>query len=397
MTNLKKLSLLVSVTLVSGTAFAGVDSRSVSMGDTGAASSDYMSAVFSNPALAAMRPADAHFGAVLPFVSGNYSDKDNLISKISDFQDLTSGMGDEYSKSGRNSISKEEQAQWEHELADIMKAKNGVSANLTSGVALSFPYGENFTNTLFVKTDISVKAKQHVDPKEVDLDKFIKNKVASNNAYGFKDSDVALRAVAVTDLGVSIARHIKMPYGEFYVGFTPKMQQIAATGYDADVDTFDVGDFKPLDDVVKETKYNFDAGMAYSYDDFTVGYYAHNIMKRELNVDVDDHIEKYHVDPSHVIGVAYNGLGFTATADLDLVPVKTAFGEKTKYAKFGVEYNLKNWAQIRAGYKADLIGDQDVQSLGFGFKPFGKIGIDVAAQKIGEDNYGGSLQVVINM
>ncbi|UKA04536.1 conjugal transfer protein TraF [Photobacterium damselae] len=366
------------------------------MGDTGAASSDYMAAVFSNPALAAMRPADAHFGAILPFISGSVSDKDDLINKVSDFQDLTSDMGEVYTQSGRDGISNKEQAQWKRELDGIMNSKSGVTANLTSGVALSFPIGSDFTNTLFAKTNISVLANQHVDPKEANLDSFINNKLGSSNEFGFKNSDVSLRAVAITDLGMSVARHVETTYGNFYAGFTPKIQQIAVTGYSADVDTFSIDDFKPFDDVVKKTKYNFDAGLAYNYDNLTIGYYTHNIMKRELEVKVDDTVEKYSVEPTHVIGMAYSRSGFTATADMDLVPEKSAFGIESKYAKFGVEYNLEEWAQIRLGYKADLLNNQDVQSVGLGFKPFGKLGVDISAQKIGEDNYAGSLQVVLN-
>ena len=396
MRDFKKIITVVSISLVSGTAFAGVDSRSVSMGDTGAASSDYMAAVFSNPALGAMRPTDAHFGAIIPFVSGNMSDKDDLLNKVSNFQDLTAKMGDDYSNGdGGKSLSTKDRDLWKKNIADIMKSQHGVNANLTSGVALSFPYGADSTNTLFVKTNILGQVKQHVNHGEADLSDFIKHKVAG--ADGFKDSDVTLRAVAVTDFGVSIARRIRMPHGELYVGFTPKMQQIAATRYDAQVDTFDAHDFKPLDGMEKQIKYNFDAGVAYSFRHWTIGYYAHNIMKRQLVVGSGDHAEIYKVTPSNVLGIAYSDHGLTATADIDLMAENTVFGEKTKYAKFGVEYNLRNWVQLRAGYKSDLVGKQNVESVGFGFKPFGKLGVDIAAQKTGDDNYGGSLQFVLNI
>ena len=126
MKDIKKITFLVSTALLSGTAMAGVDSRSVAMGDTGAASSDYMSSVFSNPALSAKRDSDPHFGAILPFISGSFKDKDKLIDKVNDFQSLNSDLGTSYSSIGGKGISKENAKKWIDDVNGIAKAKEGI-------------------------------------------------------------------------------------------------------------------------------------------------------------------------------------------------------------------------------------------------------------------------------
>ena len=82
----------------------------------------------------------------------------------------------------------------------------------------------------------------------------------------------------------------------------------------------------------------------------------------------------------------------TAAVDLDVNKTKGWEGQKqSQYAGVGVEFDAARWAQLRAGVRADLTGDQpDLFTAGFGLSPWDVVHLDLAGQ-IGSDKAVGAM------
>ena len=92
------------------------------------------------------------------------------------------------------------------------------------------------------------------------------------------------------------------------------------------------------------------------------------------------------------IGVSHQTNWSTLVADLDLTendPVDG--GEGSQYASFGAEFNAFRIAQLRVGYRADLVNsDRSTVSAGVGFSPLG-VHVDLAVAA-GESEIGAAAQ-----
>ena len=89
--------------------------------------------------------------------------------------------------------------------------------------------------------------------------------------------------------------------------------------------------------------------------------------------------------------MAYRGESVTLAADIDLTETKGFSHMKaSQYAGVGAELDALGWAQLRAGYRADIKGDMpNMITAGFGLSPFKVVHLDLAGF-IGSDKAAGA-------
>ena len=98
--------------------------------------------------------------------------------------------------------------------------------------------------------------------------------------------------------------------------------------------------------------------------------------------------------PQARAGVSHSTSWSTVVADLDLTENEAlgSIGDKSQYLALGVEFNAFSIAQLRVGYRADMVNsDRSVVSAGIGLSPLG-MHIDLAVAG-NENEVGGSFQL----
>lgn len=391
--NFNKVYLsLIPVFLFSNASFASsIDARTNSMGGTGVASSSYIAASFNNPALLASQSSSDDFGLLFPAISLRGSDENELVSKVSDFQDLNHDLFDGII-TGSSELSEEQVQSWKNELSGIKGGQVLVSAS--TGFALTLPT-DVISASIFMKTDLDAVSNVNLDLSDLDIDKY-------NPNVGLDKSNVDLTVGAVSDFGLSFAKSFDLSSErKLMLGISPKVQGLAVSSYDDSLDRFDASDFDSEQDVYKKIAFNVDVGAAFKpSDSVTVGLVGKNLISQKLKAKtVNDKDVTLELTPSVKAGISYAYRGVTVAADVDLNSYKTLVLGEQKYFGVGIEYDFNKWAQIRGGYKLDVINDDrdPTVSLGLGLKPFGKFGIDLAAQRSGERDYTASIQFVMTL
>ncbi|MGX9309646.1 conjugal transfer protein TraF, partial [Pantoea ananatis] len=68
--------------------------------------------------------------------------------------------------------------------------------------------------------------------------------------------------------------------------------------------------------------------------------------------------------------------------------------EKAQYAGVGAELNAWNWAQLRAGYRADMRNsDRSMFTAGVGISPFNVVHLDLTGMAGTDRSYGAAAQL----
>jgi len=85
----------------------------------------------------------------------------------------------------------------------------------------------------------------------------------------------------------------------------------------------------------------------------------------------------------------------TLAADVDLTPASGfSSDEKRQYAGIGAELNAWSWAQLRAGYRADIRNsDNNVVTAGIGISPFDVVHLDLTGMAGTDRTYGAVAQL----
>ena len=125
---------------------------------------------------------------------------------------------------------------------------------------------------------------------------------------------------------------------------------------------------------------NIDVGLAMMLTEkIKVGLVAKNIISKEYKTILNNTVK---LEPQLRAGVAYQNDWVLLAADLDLTENKGfGFEGKSKNAAIGLELDLFDTFQFRAGYSHNLsndtAADDGISSVGIGISPFG-VHIDLA-------------------
>lgn len=298
------------------------EARSLGMGNIGVATADIATAPFANPAMLAFQPFDDDFSLLLA-VGGYFSDPDGMVDNIDQFQSAATDT--------------EKLA-----LAQQMDGKI-IAPEVSGAVSIGFA-GEDYAMAVSARSDVALVG---------GLSNISTDVTTINNPLF---NLLTVTGVRSNEVGFSIAGNFDIMEKKISVGITPKVVNVEAVLYvesivtsDADIGDFtdnvvDLGDFTTLDvGVVMELTDNVQFGAT---------------AKNLITEDVALGNQTLSFDTELKVGVAYRGDMLTVGADLDLTENQMTFiGMKRKNLSLGLEYDLFDYLQLRAGMMKNLASD----------------------------------------
>lgn len=412
-----------------GAANTWSEARNDAMGGTGVASANYGSAVLINPALLAKSKADDDVSVVIPSVGAQITDKDNLRDQIDDISNEIDNYRSVLDNITPAQILTNPTAtlnQFQNAAGDLatqMEDLRGKTArgNAGAGIAVSVP--TSAVSFAFVtKAYAHAVASSSIDQNDID---YLRN-IQNSNAFAASQAGMAVlngsdeitnnlnstasgRAAVVSDYGVAIARKFDIGGVPVSLGVTPKLQQTWLYNYTTSIDDYHSGDWKKSKYRNDDTGFNVDAGIAADFgDNWTVGLSGQNLMSRDIDTKdvritngetgvVTSYKDTYQIRPLVTAGVAWHTDLLTLSADGDLTETKGFKSEdNSQYVGVGAEVTPLSWLAVRAGYRADMKGnDSNVFTAGVGFAPLNTVHVDLTGLYGQNETWGAGAQLTL--
>lgn len=405
------------------------EARSDAMGGTGVASGSYGSGALINPALLAKAHEDDSVTVILPSVGAQITDKDNLQDQIDDISDKV----DRYKKvvddltlqdiitNPVGSLNQFQSAAGD--LAGELESLRGKTANAkaAAGIAVSIP--NDVLSVAFVtKAYARARVSSSIDQQDIDYLRSIQgsNAVAAGVALdaAVNGSDVITRnlnstasgrAAIVSDYGLAMAKQFDLGGVPVSVGVTPKLQKTWLYNYTTSIYTYDSSDWNSSRYRNDDTGFNLDAGVAADFgESWTVGLSGQNLVSRDIDTkDIRitngrtgktvSYKDTYQIRPLVTAGAAWHNDLVTLSADGDLTETKGFKSEEnSQYVGVGAEVRPLSWLAVRAGYRADVKGnDSNVFTGGVGFAPFNRVHVDLMGLYGEDETWGAGAQLSV--
>lgn len=389
-----------------GAANTWTEARSDAMGGTGVAAGSYGSGALINPALLAKARPDDGVTVILPSIGAQITDKDNLRDKIDDISDDVNNYRstlnninpvDLFNPSSPASLQVSSAAGNLADQLDSLKGKNA-SGKAGGGIAVSIP--NDVLSVAFVaKANARARVSSYID--QGDIDKLRLVEATPVAVFGVNPNDLKSkgygRAAIVSDYGVAIARQFDLSGVPVSVGITPKLQKTWLYNYTVSIYNFDSDDINSSRYRNDDTGFNVDAGLAADFgENWTVGLTGQNLFSRDIDTkEVDGVRDTYQISPVVTAGAAWHNDLVTLTADGDLTETKGFKSEDTsQYVGVGAEVTPLSWLAVRAGYRADMKGnDSNVFTGGVGFAPFNSVHVDLMGLYGEDETWGAGAQL----
>jgi hypothetical protein len=193
-------------------------------------------------------------------------------------------------------------------------------------------------------------------------------------------SEIHMRAVAVTEAGMSISHEQVTNDIDWSWGITPKVMQLRL--YDATLATTSkVSNLTGNDYLAYYSTLNFDAGIAKTYlSGWRTGLVVKNVIPQSFEFKNAPSAgatpiangSTLYLNPQVRAGISYEyPKWFTVALDADLTRNDPAgLEDPSQCVALGGELSTSDWVQIRAGYRADLVNAaRNIASIGFGLSP----------------------------
>ena len=408
-----------------GAANTWAEARNDAMGGTGVASANYGSGPLINPALLAKAKPDDDITVILPSVQAQISDKDNLRDEIDDINDKIDGYKDvvdnltaaEIIANPLGTVRQFQSAAGD--LANELEFLRGktAQAKAAAGIAVSIP--NDVLSVAFVtKAYAHARVTSSIDQQDIDYLRSIENSTAvaagealnavispngSEEITKNLNSTASGRAAIVSDYGIAMARQFDVGGVPLSVGVTPKLQKTWVYNYTASIYDYKSSDWNSSRYRTDDTGFNVDVGLTADFgENVTVGLTGTNLISRDIDTkdirirngrtgDVVSYKDTYQISPVVTAGAAWHNDLLTLSADGDLTETKGFKSEKnSQYVGVGAEVRPLSWLAVRAGYRADVKGDdKNVFTGGVGFAPFNRVHIDLMGL-VGEDQTWGA-------
>ena len=402
------VSIAVSLFMANqaGAANTWAEARSDAMGGTGVAAASYGSAVLINPALLAKAKPNDDVTVILPSIGAQISDKDNLRDKIDDISDDVS----QYRSTLENinlidlfnprSQASRDVSSAAGDLANQLDSLKGKTASGKAGAGIAVSIPNDVLSVAFVaKANARARVSSYIDQGDIDKLRLVED--APVTALGINPNDLKSkgfgRAAIVSDYGVAVARQFDISGVPVSVGITPKLQKTWLYNYTVSIYNFDSGDINSSRYRNDDTGFNVDAGLAADFgDNWTVGLTGQNLFSRDIDTkEVDGVRDTYQIRPLVTAGAAWHNDLVTLTADGDLTETKGFKSEDTsQYVGVGAEVTPLSWLAVRAGYRADVKGnDSNVFTGGVGFAPFNTVHVDLMGLYGEDETWGAGAQL----
>jgi hypothetical protein len=373
-TKLKTLALLVTTATASNQLAAStlsIDARGDAMGGTGVVSASYLTAPFYNPALTAIYRRNDDAGMLVPSLGISYDDQDNLLDKVDD------------------AVSAAERDDWAATQA-ALQALSGTQAKVDFGGAVAFGIPNRFiAANIFGKAYIENVATPDIAPDNPDP---IQQAV---------DTAIKTASVAVTEIGISLAKYQTLYGQHFSFGLSPKIQRIYTYTSVNSLQDFKFDNIR--EDATSDVAFNLDAGALWFHGPFRAGISARNMLSRSIDTksgfvtvggrDVA-YGYQYQLQPLYTVGAGFIADYFQLSVDYDLNKEKkfTQFDDDVQMFRAGIEVDLVRQIQLRGGYHKNLARDSEgTLTAGIGLSPLNLFELSVAASYTSPQAMGASV------
>lgn len=419
------LAVSFGVVTQAGAANTWAEARSDAMGGTGVASASYGSGVLINPALLAKAKPDDNVTVILPSVQAQISDKDNLQDEIDDISDKVDYYDNvidnltlaQFIANPPGTINQVRGAATD--LADELEFLDGKTAraNAGAGIAVSIP-NDVLSFAFVAKAYAHARVSSNVDQQDIDYLRGANNEIygdAARVAFGGSsdiitrnlNSTASGRAAIVSDYGVAVARQFQFGDVPVSIGVTPKLQKTWLFNYTTSIYDYDSSDFNSSRYRNDDTGFNVDAGIAADFgENWTVGLSGQNLISRDIDTkdiqirngrteEVRNYKDTYQISPVVTAGLAWHTDLVTLSADGDVTETKGFKSEEaSQYVGVGAEVRPLDWLAVRAGYRADVKGDDsNVATAGIGFAPFNRVHVDLMGLYGEDETWGAGAQL----
>jgi hypothetical protein len=409
--------LILSSNIVYALPFNSYDPRIMGMGGAGVAVGDASTAPLLNPALLSVTRYSDSFSLVLPTLGLRVSDPEKLIDSVDKFQSGNYVLNLQTAVTTLNSaIAVPDFAAISTSAADVSTRLNTLSTQLSNldnkpltlegGAAtiIGIPnkvFGIAFfanatvnTGGLFLYKDAATLDALAVQAACLSAAAAASDAAAvaacgaSNFTIDTPQSAVTLRGVLTTEYGIAISREFRVNGNNVAFGITPKVVELQLYDIPLGINAPGLSNFYTGNYKAKYNLVNFDVGIANNFrNNWRSGLVIKNIIpySPEFKIAAGPAFvpiptgERLKLRPQTRAGISYSNKWTTLAADLDLYSNDPAGLERrTQYLALGGELNTWNFAQIRVGYRLDLINkSRDIASVGLGFSPLG-VHADVA-------------------
>ena len=195
-------------------------------------------------------------------------------------------------------------------------------------------------------------------------------------------SGLNFRGAMLTEMGFALSREYYLNRRRISLGITPKIVQAQLYEIPINVNSNNLSLAAGDDYLARYSMPNFDLGAAQNYrNGWRAGLVVKNVIPYFLSFKNAPTAgatpvatgSSLRLMPQSRIGISHTNRWSTVALDVDLYrndPV--GLENYTQYIALGGELNAWDWAQLRAGYRADLVSSsRNIVSLGLGFSPFG--------------------------
>ncbi len=357
-----------------------IEARGDAMGGVGVVSGNFLTAPFYNPALVAIYRRNDDVGMILPSIGFSYNDQDAMIDDL----DTISGILD---------LDDPDISQIDELEAALNNIDGSIlNAELGGVVAFAIPnqfiaanvYGKAYTET-FSNPKIASTCTTPSIEEACTLERA-------------QNSTVNAVSVAVTEVGISLAKYQTFMGQHIAFGITPKLQRIYTYVYEASMSNYDIADV--ADNGTGETMFNLDAGALWFYGPLRVGIAASDMISRDVVTrTIPSAISgnaaisySYEMKPQYTVGAGIVADYFTLSVDYDLNEKEryVDFDDNTQMIRVGGEIDLLRQLKLRAGYYKNLAYEDSEGTItaGVGISPLNLFQLDVAASYTNENSMG---------
>ncbi|USD67606.1 conjugal transfer protein TraF [Vibrio sp. SCSIO 43136] len=379
-----KKSLLATAVVASAMATTAVaapyvaDARSNGMGNTGVVSADFLTSAFHNPALGALYRSNDDVGILIPAVGVNVRDSDDSIKTIEDSQDLYNSI--------KNTIPSQSDVDKLDALMNDLDGNAPMNVTAGAGIAVAIPM-EMVSLNFFASGFTEIIALAQIAPST--------GSSATDVQKRYEDSEVAMAAFGTYEYGLAFSKTFSISGQDVAFGVSPKFQKLFTYSAQDKIEDFELDNYE--DSEVSKNAFNLDLGVAWVKDSWRAGLVVKDVLAQE--VEAKQYNASYKLSPQVTVGGGYVGELITASVDLDLTAQErfdNTDKDDTQFARFGIEGNAWNWAQLRAGYEIDMKSNVDnAFTFGLGISPGDVVSLDLAGSYAGDNQFGASANLAI--
>jgi len=394
---------IVSQPVVQALPFGTFDPRSLAMGGTGVSSGTSANAAYYNPALLALTRNDDNFSLEVPVVGLRIADPENMEDaldayKASDHEGKLSTAIDNFNASTNTTTADAAAAALTNMDTGIQSLTNkpiilegnlglnigvpsrnvGVSimsnARLLAGAELNYTAEDSALISAYAAELASVGAGNAANTSDTNL-------YSGGQLLDLPSrltSTINVRGAVIHETGISMGTMFELGRFPIALGITPKTVDITTFDYEVGMQTAQIDKNQGQ---LEYSNSNIDLGaVAYFGAGIRAGVVGKNLLKKTYTTALGNEMV---IKPQARAGLSHTGHWTTVALDVDITQNDPlGLDEKTQYIGLGVEVNLLDALQVRAGVKQNRLAsvtskDKTVSSIGIGFSPFG-VHIDAA-------------------